>query len=152
MSDLAVAGAIDRTSLSLTDLQLMIPGKCEIVSYRPPARVKVREWVKSPTVIGGVQLSSRPDVDAVVLQLRILGTTKANLDANLTEYMTAFDQDDFTVSIQLAGGTAAVWSCNDAEWAPVDDDINKFQLMATPLRQTYQFTIPAQPLPVSGVL
>jgi hypothetical protein len=152
MSDLAVAGAIDRSGLTLPDLQLMVAGKCQIVSYRPPGRVKVREWAKSPTVIGGVQLSSKADVDAVVLVLRILGSTKSALDTNLTEYMTAFDQDDFTVSIQLAGGTAVVWSCNDAEWAPIDEEVNKFQLMAAPLRQTYQFTIPAQPLPLSGVL
>jgi hypothetical protein len=152
MSDLTVAVTITRTELGFSNLTLD-PATCEVVTYDPGPISKRRVTQGSPTVDGAVETGSVRDMRLITLVLRFKGSSKTVLDANLQTVLNAFEQSSYHLSVQLDDATV-VWDCWDAEYrptAPDGDGVHKFGLMATPRRQAYVFTIPAQPAPISGV-
>lgn len=103
---------------------------------------------------GARQTASKKGLRTIGLRLRFYASTKSALDALVQEAFDAFDQASYSLSVSVAGATVA-WSCLDAEWQLRPDSdaegVDKYGLMASPLRQVWQFTIPAQPVPTTGV-
>lgn len=154
MTTLPVAGYVTRPHLDPdTDLDLVVPGVAEIYFYDPGSRTKRRQVNVSPTVAGGKQTSSVPDMRIVRLGLRIFGADRDELDANTQTYFNAFDQVGYRLVLNIGDLDNIVrWDCDDAEWQ-IDGDggLDKFRMMATPMRQLWLFTIPVQPDPLVGV-
>lgn len=152
---LTVDGTISRAELGLDPLPLNVLGQVRVVSYSSRAVGKVRGWARSPSMHGAVQTYSKKDVATVNLTLRFYASTKGSLDALIETYLEAFEQDRYDLSIVL-NGQPTTWSCVDAEYRPVKTDesgdgVDKFSLMASPMRHAFAFVIPVQPTPTVGV-
>lgn len=128
-------------------------GNAELVAYSPGGVVKRRNVLRSPSVRGGRQQSSQPEQRTIRLRLRIFGTSKADLDANVASWLAVFDQHRYHVTVTV-NGVATEWACDDADSNLVGEDndgVDKYRLMASPMRQIWEFQIPADPDPVTGV-
>lgn len=155
MTDLILAGSISRADpLPTTALPINSGGNVRVVSYDPGGVTKVRGVAKSPSIEGGIQTYSKKDMRSIALTLRFYGTTKAALDAVIADYLDAFNQSLYQLTVTLDDATV-VWQCNDADCQPITSSggtgADMFGLMVAPRLQAYAFTIPALPTPVSGV-
>lgn len=143
---------VTRTELSLSPLT-SAAGVAEVVSYDPGGVGKRRVLAKSPTIPGHVQTGSVADSRLLVLVLRLFGSSKTALDANVQAWLNAFEQIAYTTTLTV-NGVATTWACDDAEYQLANDGaagVDKFRLMAAPMRQIYEFRIPTQPYPTAGV-
>lgn len=149
---ITVGLTVTRTELALSNLT-SAAGVAEVVAYDPGGLGKRRVVRKSPTVAGHVQTGSVADSRLLVLTLRLFGSSKTLLDANVQTWLNAFSQTAYTVTLTV-NGVAATWACDDADIALANDGtagVDKFRLMAAPMRQIYEFRIPTQPYPTAGV-
>lgn len=154
MADLTLQATVTRPILGLADLNLNVAGFAKVVSYTPAGRSLRRVVAKSPTVAGHAQTGSVPDSDQVILVVRLYGTSKSNLDANVQTVQDAFGQFAYQLSVVVNGATVT-WACDDADWSLQGDhggsDLDKFSLIGSAPRQAWRFTIPVQPYPTAGV-
>jgi hypothetical protein len=119
----------------------------------PGGLTKRRVVEKSPTVDGGTQTASVADGRLLILQLRIFGSSKSALDSNVQTWLNAFEQTAYDLTLAI-NGIDTTWACDDAEWSIVatsGSGVDKFRLMASPMRQVFEFRIPVQPYPTTGV-
>lgn len=155
MSDLAVS-----LSVTTPDIATIVgdytdtDGNAKVVSYDPGGVVRRRQVLRSPTIVGARQVSSVPDKRLLVLTLRIFGTTKADLDANVQTWLDVFSQTNYHTTITI-DGVATEWACDDADYELVPgtdgEGVDKIGLMKATPRQVWQFRIPTDPYPTAGV-
>lgn len=129
-------------------------GNAEVVEYDPGGMVKRRQVLRSPSVRGGRQTGSVPDLRQLRLKLRIFGTNKGNLDDNVGLWVAVFDQHRYQTTVTL-NGIDTTWKCEDADWHLANDTtegVDPHRLRMTPMRQVLEFLIPTDPDPLAGVL
>lgn len=149
---ITVGLTVTRPELSLSALTAA-PGVAEVVSYDPGGVGKRRVIAKSPTVAGHLQTGSVADSRLLVLVLRLFGANKSALDSNVQTWLNAFEQTRYDLTFTV-NGIGTTWTCDDAEYALANDGaagVDKYRLMAAPMRQIYEFRIPTQPYPTAGV-
>lgn len=149
---ITVGLTITRGELSLADLSASA-GVAEVVSYDPGGVGKRRVVAKSPTVRGHVQTGSVADSRLLVVVLRLFGANKGALDSNVQTWLNGFEQTAYNLTLSI-NGVATTWACDDAEYQLANEGaagVDKFRLMAAPMRQIYEFRVPTQPYPTAGV-
>lgn len=155
MTTLTVALSVTTPDIEAIDGPLTdVAGNAQVVSVDPGAMTKRRGVETSPTVRGGRQTWSQPEKRVLTLRLRIFGSSKADLDANVQTWQNVFSQIRYHTSYVL-NGVETEWACDDADWNLVSDTgegIDPHRLRATPMRQLYEFRIPTDPDPTVGVL
>jgi len=142
MADLAVSLTVSRPT---TPLELEQPGTSRVVSVGPGSMSRRREVAISPFVDGEFLISSVKDVVNIALAVRFFGATHAALKANVEAALAAFDQFSYTLTLTLEG-EVSTWSCEPADYGPLDGQIDPFGMRST--QQVYTFAIPRQPTPV----
>lgn len=155
MSDLTIGLSVTTPDIEeIVGPFTLADGNAEVVIYDPGGIVKRRRWLRSPSVRGARQQGSQPEQRLLRLQLRIYGTSKANLDANVDLWLQVFDQSRYHTTFTV-NGVDTEWFCDDADVEIVNDSgagVDKFRLMASPMRQVYEFRIPTDPDPTVGVI
>jgi hypothetical protein len=154
MSDLTITLSVTTPDLDDIDGPLTgSAGYAEVVSYDPGGVTKRRQLLRSPTVRGARQQSSVPDQRQMTLRLRIFGSSKSALDAHVQTWLNVFEQTRYHTSITIQG-VETEWACDDADYNLVSETgegVDKYRLMAAPLRQIWEFRIPTDPDPTVGV-
>lgn len=155
MSDLTIDLAVTTPDIgSIVGDLTLADADAEVVYYDPGDVTKRRQTDVSATVRGGLQRSSVPDKRVLRLGLRIKGASKAALDANVQTWLNVFNQDRYQLTITI-NTVDTTWSCDDADYGIVSENgegVDKYRLMASPLRQIYEFRIPTDPDPIAGVI
>lgn len=148
--------SVDRTSLSLSDLELEQPGKYRVVAFGPGLLSRRRDVARSPFVDGEVLLSTTKDVMNLYLDVRCYGSTWAALEANIAELLAAFDQFEYTLKTSFGDPTdlsadriLTNYLCQPADYGPSGGGLDPFHMRAK--QQVYSFLIPRNPNPTVGV-
>lgn len=148
MSTLLVAGTVSRELLELTPLQLENIGVYRIVAAGPGSLAWRRNRATSEFVHGGPVVSAVKDVMNAPLVVRVYGTTAANLESRTATLLRAFEQFSYELKLVL-GGVVHEWLCEPADYGPGEaGEYDPHYLRA--LQHVYRFSIPRQPVPITG--
>ena len=147
MSDLGISVTISRPSPT-TALQLEEPGVYEIVSIGPGGRTWRRRTVEGTYQHGRRSIGEVLETMTVPLVVRVHGTSWSQVSNRAQTLIDAVSQHTYILTVLMEGVTSQ-WLCEPAEVRMVAGDAwDKFEAMA--LQQTYQLTIPRDPIPLLG--
>ena len=111
----AVTLVIDRTELTLADLNLNDPGTYSIRSFNA-GRVRRRSTIaRSPYIEGATVVSTVRDIVEMDIAIDVEATTQAALQTRLDTLLDAFQQSSYTLTYGL-DATTYEWTCYPAEY------------------------------------
>lgn len=152
MANLTLSVLVARAELSLSDLQLSDPSNgYEVFGVGPGALSWRRESVRSPYINGETLVGAVKDVMSASLGVRIRASSAATLDSRLDTVLDAFGQFTYNVTVVI-DGVSRTWKCEPADYSVSEGEggFNKFNLMNK--YHEVSFSIPRQPIPVSGTV
>lgn len=150
MTDPTLTISIDRTSLSLS--ALVFSGSLDgtvlgIVNYQPPAfQMRVNYAPDSADVHGSEALSASYQQALLSFDwMRDASTTETQVQAAREEVRAALAQFSFTVTTQVSGAPAEVWSASPGSLTPPA----RTYMDLTHLTPVFGVSIPVYPIPGS---
>lgn len=103
-----------------------------------------RTQVTSPFVEGRFTTNRVRDAVESTIQIDVLGSSQANLQANITALVNAFTADEFVLTVTI-DGTSWSWNCEAADYAMIWDH-PRMHARRIPMRFSFQ----RDPEPASG--
>jgi hypothetical protein len=145
MADLAVIAKVSRPALGGGDLYI------NTGDYRlagPQVMSGTVQWdrrtVNSPWVEGDITVSRRRGNTMENLVVYVSGSSQSDLQSNIATLVSAFNQNRYTVQIQIGNANWA-WDCEAADYSVQMDTphINALYVVCT-------FNIPRKPIALAG--
>lgn len=145
MSSLTLSVLVDRTELSLADLEIN-DGTTYIVTDRvnPGAVSWRREQVTSPYVDGAVTVSRAKEIVEGQIVVDVLGATQGAVQNSIATLIDAFTQDQFELTFSM-DGTIYKWQCEAADYI-----VNWDRVRFINRKVSVGFQFPRQPVPLTG--
>lgn len=158
MTTLALSVTLTRNLLNLPVLQINDGVRYKVApNFLGGAQSWNRQQVTSAWMDGAVTVNRTRQQVQEPVGVEVYGRLVANgiataavLAANEAELLAAFEQDNFTITVVLGSGDAAVTTAYAAEAADLQSIRTGDRLRA--LQSQVQFTMPRQPVPLIGAL
>ncbi len=107
------------------------------------------ETVQGISEHGDLRVASTEQNRTGVVQVRVQGSSPANLWANVSTLIAAFTQPLYAITWSI-GGQADFWDrCRPAEFTLLKDTYDKFELLTT--QAQYTFNVSYSPVSTTGV-
>lgn len=150
MPEITLDASVTRTALALPDLDLEVLGTYQIIrdSTGPGGVTWRRQTATSPYVHGRTLVNAVMDVGEASLGIRVIGSNMAVLHSRLMTLLAAFEQYSYDLTVVISGETWR-WRCECADYVVGDSGLfQDFHFRS--LQQEVRFTIPREPIPLSG--
>lgn len=146
MADITLAGSVTRTALGMGDLNIN-----DYSAYFLGSALELGEdrWERSSTggahMLGEVTTARTKKNITRVVPIEVLGTSHANLEANITALKQAFNQDSYQLTLTY-NGTTHTYAAEAADvsypgW--ITGRITGRVVLVV-------FSVPCRPIPVAG--
>lgn len=147
MTDPTLTISIDRTSLALSALVLSATVDANplgIVAYQPPAMQGRLAYMPDSVDVDGSEALGASWQQALLgfSWVRDNGSTETQVQASYAEVLAAIGQFEFTVTTQVSGAPAQVWSANRGSMFPAPRTYSDL----TYRNPVYAVTIPVYPI------